>query len=137
MPDDRAELDITHWTAHAQQSSDIHQTTTTLTNARFEIVQSELAAKWTFRIDRFTGHVAQLVRTLSDENTWEEMTIIALPEIGSFSRPRFQIFTSGIAARQTFLIDTDTGQTLVIVTSKRKGVDGREYEVSLWQPFAI
>ena len=125
------------WTAQAQQPSDIHQSTTTPANARFEIVQSELAAKWTFRLDRFTGHVAQLVRTPSDENTWEEMTIVALPEIGSLSRPRFQIFTSGIAARHTFLIDTDTGQTWVIVTSKRKGADGKEYEVSIWQRFAI
>ncbi len=44
----------------AQQTSDIHQQTTTPVGARFEIVQSELAAKWTFRLDRFTGRVSQL-----------------------------------------------------------------------------
>ena len=36
----------------AQEPSDIHQHTVAPSNARFEIVQSELAAKWTFRLDR-------------------------------------------------------------------------------------
>jgi hypothetical protein len=121
---------------HAQQTSDIHQQTVAPSNARFEIVQSELAAKWTFRLDRFTGRVAQLTHNTNDENIWEEMSVIGIPFIASPTRARFQIFTSGLAARHTFLIDTDTGKTWVIVTSKVKNVDGTEYEVSLWQTFA-
>jgi hypothetical protein len=120
----------------AQEPSDIHQHTVAPTNARFEIVQSELAAKWTFRLDRFTGHVAQLTHNKDDEDMWEEMRVIGIPYIASPTRARFQIFTSGLAARHTFLIDTDTGKTWVIVTSKGKNEDGTEYDVSLWQPFA-
>ena len=63
----------------AQQTSDIHQHTTAPAGARFEIIQSELAAKWTFRFDRFTGHVAQLVKKDEDDNTWTEMTVLNLP----------------------------------------------------------
>lgn len=122
--------------AGAQQSSDVHQQTTLPTGARFEVVQSELAAKWTFRLDRFTGHVAQLVRTKDDDNTWEEMRIIGLPVVSAPSRARFQLFASGLAARYTFLIDTDTGKTWVVVTGKRKLPDGSEYEVHSWQAFA-
>lgn len=120
----------------AQQTSDIHQQTTTPSNARFEIVQSELAAKWTFRLDRFTGHVSQLTRTKGGDNAWDEMQVIGIPHVPSPVRARFQIFTSGIAARHTFLIDTDTGNTWVLTTTTRKSDDGSEYEVNLWEPFA-
>jgi hypothetical protein len=116
--------------------SDVHQKTSPPPDARFEIVQSQLAAKWTFRLDRFTGHVAQLVVTSDDDTTWEEMPIWGLTQIPSPSRPRFQIFTSGLAARHTFLIDTTTGLTWKLVTSKKKAEDGTEYEVHSWQPFA-
>jgi hypothetical protein len=119
----------------AQQTSDIHQQTTPPSNARFEIVQSELAAKWTFRLDRFTGHVAQLVHTKDNDNTWEDMRIIGLEPVRPSTQARFQLFTSGIAAQHTFMIDTDTGNTWVLVSGKRKQDDGTEYEVSVWQAF--
>ncbi len=120
----------------AQEVSHSHQQTTASANARFEIVQSQLAALWTFRLDRFTGRVAQLVKTTNDANTWEEMEVIGLPLISSPSRPRFQIFTSGLTARHTFLLDSESGETWAIITGKRKRPDGTEYEVILWEPFA-
>src|SRR5438094_879805 len=105
-------------TAAAQDVSNVHQHSEAPQNARFEIVQSEIAAKWTFRLDRFTGHVAQLVGTENDR-AWKEMEVEELetlpPALGRAlgqtapTRPRFQIFTSGLAAMHTFLIDTDTG----------------------------
>jgi hypothetical protein len=63
------------------------------------------------------------------------MRVIRLPPIASPSRPRFPLFASGLAARYTFLIDTDTGQTWVIVTGKTKRQDGSEYEEHVWRPF--
>ncbi len=120
----------------AQQPSDVHQQTTPPVNARFEILQSELAAKWTFRLDRFTGHVAQLVKTKDDDSTWEDMQVIGLPPVNQPGRARFQLFTSGLAARYTFLIDTDTGKSWVVVTAKSKSADGSEYDVNRWVPFA-
>ena len=121
--------------ASAQQPSDAHRQTTPPTGARFEVLQSQLAARWTFRLDRFTGRIAQLVKTKEDENTWEEMEVIGLPQIQAPNRARFQLFTSGLAARYTFLIDTDTGKTWVLVSVKRTRSDGTEYELSGWRPF--
>jgi hypothetical protein len=121
--------------ALAQSVTDVHQLTTTPPDARFEIVQSQLTAQWTFRLDRFTGHVVQLVKTVDDNTSWEDMTIAGLPDVPNPSRPRFQIFTSGIAARFTFLIDTTTGLTWQLVTTKMKAEDGTKYEVNSWQPF--
>jgi hypothetical protein len=112
-----------------------HQQSTPPVDARYEIVQSQLAAKWTFRLDRFTGRVSQLVKNSDDDSTWERMEIIGLPAITP-ARARFQIFTSGLAARYTFLIDTTTGITWMVVTGKRRGSDGSESEVNVWQPFA-
>ncbi len=119
----------------AQQLSDIHQHTTSPPSARFEI-QSELAARWTFRLDRFTGHVAQLVKTSEDDNSWENMPVADLPAVTAPLRPRFQLFASGVAAKYTFLIDADTGKTWVLVTGKGKRPDGTEYEFNSWQAFA-
>jgi len=116
-------------------ATDVHQQTTTPPEARFEIAQSQLAVQWTFRLDRFTGHVVQLVKTADDDTAWEDMTVEGLPEVPNASRPRFQVFSSGLAARFTFLIDTTTGLTWQLVTAKRKAEDGTKYEVHSWQPF--
>ena len=113
-----------------------HQQTSPSSAARFEILQSLLAAKWTFRLDRYSGRVWQLVKTSDDDNTWEEMPVIGLPKGQNTGKPRFQLFTSGLAARHTFLIDNDTGKTWLVVTDKRKSKDGTEYDVNVWQPFA-
>jgi hypothetical protein len=122
--------------ALAQAGSDVHQHSTTPINARYEVVQSELAAKWTFRLDRFTGRVSQLVKTAGGDTTWSAMDVLALPDIDKASRPRFQIFASGIAAQHTFLIDTDSGKTWLLVTNTETAPDGTTSETNLWQPFS-
>ncbi len=119
----------------AQENPAVHQQTTSPPNARFEIVQSELAARWTFRLDRFTGHVAQLSSTKDGDVIWEEMQVVGLQPVRSSMQAHFQLFTSGIAARHTFLIDSDSGTTWMLVTGKRRQEDGTEYEVNVWQPF--
>jgi hypothetical protein len=78
--------------------------------------------------------VWQLVKTKNDDNTWEEMPVVDRPKLSTTPKPRFQLFTSGLAARYTFLIDADTGKTWTVVTGKRKNSDGSEYEIYLWEP---
>lgn len=115
--------------------SPAHQQTSPVPGARFEIVQSPLAAKWSFRLDRYSGRVCQLVKTRSGGTAWEEMLVIDLPPIKPPGHPRFQIFTSGLAARHTFLIDLDTGKTWEIAGSKGKNQDGSSYDYTVWQLF--
>jgi hypothetical protein len=104
-------------------------------NARYEVVQSSLAAKWTFLLDRFTGRVFQLVRTPTDGVAWEVMAALRLPNIANPTQARFQLFTSGIAARHTFLIDTSTGASWSLVSSIQKNDDGTQSEIPTWEPF--
>ncbi len=129
-------ISVLPWLTSAQGLTPQHQHTTLPPNARYEIVQSMLAARWTFRLDRFSGRVAQLVKMADDSITWVNMEIIGLPIIPSVAKPRFQIFTSGIAVRHTFLMNTENGKTWIVVAEKKRYPDGTEYEVNVWQPFA-
>jgi hypothetical protein len=112
-----------------------HQQTSAVVGGRYEIVQSSLAAKWTFRLDRYAGRVSQLVATADSGTAWEDMLVFQRPTITTPTKARFQIFTSGMAARHTFLIDVDTGKSWVLVGGKDKDKDGKEFEYSAWQPF--
>lgn len=112
------------------------QQTSSIAGGRYEILQSPLVAKWTFRLDKYAGRVWQLVKTKEDDTAWEEMPLYSPITVSAPNRPRFQLFTSGLAARHTFLIDTESGKTWILVTSKRKDKDGFEYEVFGWQQFA-
>lgn len=112
------------------------QFTTASPTARYEIVQSTIAAKATFRLDRYIGRIWELVRTKEDESTWQETKVYNRPQVQAANRPRFQLFTSGLAVRHTFLLDGDTGKTWILVTGKDKEKDGTEVEYRAWQQFA-
>lgn len=100
---------------------------------RYEIIQSTLAAKWTFRLDRFTGHVCQLVQTSTEDLAWEEMRVRDLPVTDPLEKQvRFQLVTSTIAARQTYLIDLKTGKTWTPISLTDNGKEIGIY----WCPFA-
>ena len=118
----------------AQVNSHSPQATVAPTDARYVIVQSEIAARWTFRLDRWTGHVAELVTTKSGDFTWQQMDVQGLAEAVAPLTPHFLIFTSGIAARFTFLLDTRSGASWVLVSTKAQNPDGTETQVDLWQP---
>jgi hypothetical protein len=124
------------WATDVDVTVQSHQTTTPSQNARFEILQSTIAARLTFRLDRYMGRVWQLVKTKDDDNMWEEIPVVGRPQIQSPNKPRFQLFTSGLAARHTFLLDCDTGKTWVIVSGKQKEKSGAETEYLVWRPFA-
>lgn len=114
--------------------SNVHQSTTTPPEARYEIIQSQLAARWTFRLDRYNGEVMQLLLNKDKENVWEKVLVVDLPRIKAPIRPRFQIFTSGLAARHTFLLDTVTGKTWTLIFDSVPTKEG-EAEAPVFKPF--
>jgi len=63
------------------------------------------------------------------------MQVVEISHGASPMRAHFQVFTSGLAAKHTFMIDTDTGKTWSLATRKGQNDNGTEYEVNLWQPF--
>jgi len=112
-----------------------HQKTSTPPDARYDVIQSQLAAKWTFRLDRFTGRVWQLVKTQNDENTWEAMIVERLPAITNPNKSRFLIFTSGLAARHTFLMDSQSGKTWIVTAVEVPLGEGKTETINVWKPF--
>ena len=82
-------------------------------NARFTIIQSPLAAKWQFALDRIDGRIFQLADTGSGM-IWEETQVVGLSSNKTDTKPHYQMFTSGLAARHTFLLDTDNGLTWLL-----------------------
>lgn len=111
------------------QEVDTHQSASTAppAGARYEIVQSPIAARWTFRLDRYTGHVDWMVQGKEEKVTWQAMTVMGLPKPLPDGKARYQIFTSGIAARYTLLINVESGQTWQIMSDK-------ETEEVYWSP---
>jgi hypothetical protein len=63
------------------------------------------------------------------------MPAVGLVASANSSRAHFQIFTSGLAARHTLLVDSDAGRTCVLASGKRKAPNGTEYDIVSWQPF--
>jgi hypothetical protein len=108
-----------------------HSSSTLAANARYEIVQSHLAAKWTFRLDRVCGFVSQLVKTRDGGAAWEAMPIESLPNCVDDSARHYQLFSSSLAARHTFLMNTDTGASWVVVTQ----INRDKSESAKWQRF--
>ena len=123
--------------AVSQDTQEQHQERTEQTEAasasRFRIIQSDIAARITFRLDRYTGMVSQIVKDSKGDNSWEAMTISPPPVVKTPDHPRFQIFTSGIAVRFTFLLDNDTGRTWQFVKVTSKAADGTESEFNSWE----
>lgn len=109
----------------------IHASTTVGSQSRYEIVQSTLAARWTFRVDKVCGSIGQLVSTKNDGVSWESMLVVGLPKCQSDGKSRFQLYTSGLAARHTFLLNTENGKTWQLRTLK----DNQGNEITGWFQF--
>jgi hypothetical protein len=80
--------------------------------------------------------VSQLVSTSDSGDAWQAMVVIDPPPISATPHARFQIFTSGLSARHTFLLDVDTGNTWLIVKSTTTNKDAQSEENDVWEPFS-
>lgn len=90
--------------------------------SRYQIVQSELAAKITLKIDKYTGRVFQLVQG-SKGLSWQ--LIVAEKHSEDKATPdkvNYQVFTSGLAVRMTYLLNVNTGATWQLSEDNEIGV---------------
>ncbi len=96
-----------------------HERSSVPSNSRFELVQSTLAAKLTLRVDKFTGRVDQLVEVSAGGKTWQP--IPRGKHVSDTTNPNvvnYQVFTSGMAVKFTFMINVHTGATWQLIASK-------------------
>lgn len=90
-----------------------HEKTNVPAESRFEIVQSSLAAKITLKVDKYLGVVYQLVEDNAGEWSWSRILKLPHPldKNPSVDKVNYQVFTSGKAAKFTFLLNVNTGAT--------------------------
>jgi hypothetical protein len=101
---------------------------TQMNNARFEVIQSPIARRYTFFLDKVEGKVYQLVQTPTGGDSWQEMTVYP-KDNQTYTEPTYQLFIGGFAAADMFLINTKTGRTWLLV--KENGDDDN----TLWEEF--
>lgn len=113
-----------------------HQQTEVSPSARYQIIQSSLMARDTFRLDRNAGRVWRLVSDEDDSLMWEEMLVQGRQPVIPATNPRFQLFLSGTLRRITFLVDGQTGQTWQVQSTKidPDGPDTEDNSTTIWVP---
>lgn len=100
---------------------DPHYSTEVCANCRFQIVQSSLTARNTFRLDRFIGNVSVLEQKPDGSFTWTPMYVAphADNKLVTDMEPNYVLFNSGISVRNTFLMNMRNGVTWALVEDKQ------------------
>ena len=71
-------------------AQDRQAVSTQMNKARFEVIQSPIARRYTFLLDKVEGKVFQLVQTRTGGDSWEEMTVYPKDNI-NYIEPTYQI----------------------------------------------
>ena len=101
------------------------ESTTRLTDARFEIFQSDVSMIGTLRLDRVTGNVDQLVSSKSGNLVWAKMRVLPHPQALNMTKPHYEIVVVGLPSQVLLLLDTESGATWQLNSKEN---------VSVWQP---
>ena len=97
------------------------QVSTAPLESRYELIQSTIGAKGTYRLDKYTGDVHQMVVNKNEDKAWK--AIGRLPhslDVKREAKVNYQLFTSGLAMRFTYLININTGATWQLVEDQDK-----------------
>lgn len=97
---------------YGQESN--HAVKSSTDGGRYEIVQSEIARRQTFKIDKYNGKVYLYVKSSSSDNyLWEKIYWVG----EKYEKPEkpnqinYQLFLGGIAISDCFLINIHTGKS--------------------------
>ena len=107
--------------AHAQKTNR-NQISSAPATTQFEIIQSELTAKGTYMIDKYTGSVYQMVQ--GDKGLFWQKIFAELHSNDKINEGKvnYQLFTSGLAIRMTYLINVNTGATWELAEDEEIGL---------------
>ena len=102
------------------QETNHNQFSSAPNTARYEIVQSELGARITLKIDKYLGIVYLLVER--DTRLFWQVMHIQNKDAATLDKVNYQIFTSGIGIRFSFLLNVNTGATWQLSEDPTDGV---------------
>ena len=109
--------------AVASSSADEKQSVKTSTEGgRYEIIQSNIVRRLTFKLDKFTGQTYQMVKSSDDTLCWQEVEWYGnLFEENDSDKITYQIFMGGIMAQDCILINIHTGKTWMLFEDSKTG----------------
>jgi hypothetical protein len=121
--------------ASASSPAIASQKTDVPADARFEIIQTNSNIRATLRLDKYTGTVYELVKNKDlvkakdEEYVWSVTRRLQHPldKTDSNATVNYQITTSAVGVRYTFLININTGATWKLAADPDK-------EQSYWYP---
>jgi hypothetical protein len=103
--------------------------TTSLNGGRWEFFMSDVAVRYTFKIDKFTGDVFQYVKREDETYTWQIVEKYRnVNDIVKENVINYQLFSSGQGIRYTFLLNTNSGLTWKLVSTKDGGLIFEDFE---------
>jgi hypothetical protein len=87
------------------------------TAPRYQIVQSTIAARGTYKVDTYEGSVYQMVVDKNNNETWQLLSRLGnkINDHQIVGQRNYEIFLSSIAMRFTYLINLNTGATWQLV----------------------
>jgi hypothetical protein len=94
---------------------------TSLYGGRWEFFMSEIAVTLTFKVDKFTGDVFQLVELKDKTLTW--VLIEREKKSNDIQKQdciNYQLFSSGMGIRHTYLLNTNSGLTWQLVKGENE-----------------
>ena len=102
-----------------KDSLDSRSPTVTLVSSlpRFQIIQSTIAARGTYKLDTYKGEVFQMVMGSDNNETWQLLRKYGHENADAqvLGHKNYELFTSTIAMKFTYLINVNTGSTWQLV----------------------
>ncbi|MBS1585487.1 MAG: hypothetical protein JSS82_08055 [Bacteroidetes bacterium] len=91
--------------------------------ARYQIIQSSLAAKATFKLDSYNGSVYQLVATPTGGEDWQLLRKKShyKDDVQYDNMSNYTLFTSSIAIKYTYLMNVNTGAVWQLAQNSESG----------------
>jgi hypothetical protein len=114
--------------ASAQSDFAQHERSAAPPESRYQLVQSTLVARSTFRLDKMLGQIDQIVMRDDSSITWQRVPRREHPsgDPQVTGRVNYQLFLSGLANRHTYLMNVNNGSTWQLVLTKE--------ETLVWEP---
>ena len=105
------------------QAGNNYSVSTSTTSGRWEIIQSPILRSHTFKLDKHSGDVCQMVcqGKKDDKVVWEKMKRLSIDFYDPTNEINYQIYISGVTAKDVFLINIHSGRVWTLYKESDKG----------------
>lgn len=94
-----------------------------LSGGKYELVQSDMVARLTFKIDKHNGRVWQIIEESDGSYSWDMIEREeSANDVKIDNKINYQFFMSGLAVKFSYLINVNTGIVWQILERKDKSI---------------